>query len=180
MPKALAIQDNDPWLDDAFQLVLACTPQPAPRPWLPPRHPATVRYSARAEATVLELAPLAAHDARTLALAAAGDTALSQAELAALTERAAGNALFIRELAVAPTGDDALPETVELLLTNRIDTLQPAHRMLLRHASAPRPSFDLDLLTENLVDEEAPDPKKRSSLSRTSSSGKGRCDSVSP
>src|SRR5262249_31778069 len=60
-----------------------------------------------------------------------------------------------RELAVAPTGDDALPETVESLLTNRIDTLQPADRVLLRHASVIGPSFDLDLLTETLADEGA-------------------------
>jgi tetratricopeptide (TPR) repeat protein len=105
---------------------------------------------------VLELAPLTAEDARALALAAAGDTPLSETELAALTDRAAGNALFIRELAVSPTGDDALPETVESLLTNRIDTLHPSDRLLLRHASVIGPSFGLDFLTETLADE-APD-----------------------
>jgi tetratricopeptide (TPR) repeat protein len=107
------------------------------------------------EATVIELAPLTADDARRLALAAAGDTPLSESELAALTERAAGNALFIRELAVSPTGDDALPETVEALLTNRIDTLHPSDRRLLRQAAVIGASFDLDLLTETLADEAA-------------------------
>ena len=88
-----------------------------------------------------------------------GRRALSETELAALTERAAGNALFIRELAVSPPGDDALPETVESLLTNRIDTLHPSDRLLLRHASVIGASFDLDLLTETL-DEEAADPEQ--------------------
>jgi tetratricopeptide (TPR) repeat protein len=108
---------------------------------------------------VLELAPLAADDARALALAAAGDAALSEAELTALTERAAGNALFIRELALSPGDGDALPETVESLLTNRIDALDPSDRLLLRHASVIGPSFDLDLLTETLTDASA-DPEQ--------------------
>jgi predicted ATPase/class 3 adenylate cyclase len=158
MPTAIVVEDTH-WLDDASQLVLSKLAQPGPRPWLVV---ATRRPSGPAlgpEATTLELAPLTADDARTLALAAAGDTALSEADLAALTERAAGNALFIRELAVAPTGGDTLPETVESLLTNRIDTLHPADRLLLRHASVIGPSFDLDLLTETLADEGA-DPEQ--------------------
>jgi class 3 adenylate cyclase/tetratricopeptide (TPR) repeat protein len=154
MPTALVIEDTH-WLDDASQLLLARLAQPAPRPWLlvatrrpsgPPLGP---------EATLVELEPLTADDARTLALAAAGDTPLSETDLAALTDRAAGNPLFIRELAVSSAGDDALPETVESLLTNRIDTLHPSDRLLLRQASVIGASFDLDLLTETLTDEEA-------------------------
>jgi tetratricopeptide (TPR) repeat protein len=108
---------------------------------------------------VLELEPLTSDQARALAVAAAGETPLSEADLAALTERAAGNALFIRELALSPAGDEALPETVESLLTNRIDALHPSDRVLLRHASVIGPSFDLDLLTETLTDESA-DPEQ--------------------
>jgi len=158
MPTALVVEDTH-WLDDASQLVLAKLAQPGPRPWLvvATRRPSGTPLGEAA--TVLELEPLTVDDARALALAAAGDTPLSEAELAALTERAAGNALFIRELAVAPTGDGALPETVESLLTNRIDTLHPADRLLLRHASVIGPSFDLDLLTETLTDESA-DPEQ--------------------
>jgi class 3 adenylate cyclase/tetratricopeptide (TPR) repeat protein len=154
MPTALVIEDTH-WLDDASQLVLAKLAQPAPRPWLvvATRRPSGLPLGP--DATVLELAPLTADDARTLALAAAGDAPLSESELAALTDRAAGNALFIRELAVSQTGDDALPETVESLLTNRIDTLHPSDRLLLRHASVIGPSFDLDVLTETLDDEAA-------------------------
>src|SRR5262249_54367926 len=67
--------------------------------------------------------------------------------------------LFIRELALSPGDDDALPETVESLLTNRIDALDPSDRLLLRHASVIGPSFDLDLLTETLSDAGA-DPEQ--------------------
>jgi predicted ATPase/class 3 adenylate cyclase len=158
MPTAILVEDTH-WLDDASQLVLTKLAQPMPRPWLVL---ATRRPSGPAlapAATVLELAPLAEEDARQLALSAAGDTALSEAELEALTERAAGNPLFIRELALSPGAGEALPETVESLLTNRIDTLQPADRLLLRHASVIGPSFDLDLLAETLA-EEATDPEQ--------------------
>jgi len=154
MPTAIVVEDTH-WLDDASQLMLAKLAEPAPRPWLlvATRRPSGLPLGSGA--TVIELKPLTADDARTLALAAAGDTPLSESELAALTERAAGNALFIRELAVSPAADDALPETVEALLTNRIDTLHPSDRLLLRHASVIGSSFDLDLLTETLADDSA-------------------------
>jgi class 3 adenylate cyclase/tetratricopeptide (TPR) repeat protein len=158
MPTAILVEDTH-WLDDASQLVLAKLAAPGPRPWLvvTTRRPSGPLLAETA--TVLELEPLTSEDARTLALAAAGDTPLSEAELAALTERAAGNALFIRELALSPGDGDALPETVESLLTNRIDALDPSDRLLLRHASVIGPSFDLDLLTDTLTDEGA-DPEQ--------------------
>jgi class 3 adenylate cyclase/tetratricopeptide (TPR) repeat protein len=154
MPTAIVVEDTH-WLDDASQLVLAKLAQPGPRPWLvvTTRRPSGPPLAETA--TVLELAPLTPDDARSLALAAAGDTPLSEAELTALTDRAAGNALFIRELALSPAGDEALPETIESLLTNRIDALHPSDRLLLRRASVIGPSFDLDLLTETLTEESA-------------------------
>jgi tetratricopeptide (TPR) repeat protein len=133
--------------------------QPGPRPWL---IVTTRRPSGRplgAGAAVLELDPLGAEEARALAVAAAGELSLSDAELQALTERAAGNPLFIRELALSPAGGDALPETIESLLTSRIDTLHPADRLLLRHASVISRTFELDLLQE-ILPEEVGDPEQ--------------------
>ena len=158
MPTAFFVEDTH-WLDDASQLVLTKLAEPMPRPWLvlTTRRPSGPQLAP--DATVLELEPLGEEDARELALVAAGDTALSEADLEALTERAAGNPLFIRELAVSPGAGEALPETVESLLTNRIDTLQPADRLLLRHAAVIGRSFDLDLLAETLPDEAA-DPEQ--------------------
>ena len=43
-----------------------------------------------------------------------------------------------------------MPETVETLLTSRIDRLDPADRLLLRYASVIGPRFDLGLLDEIL------------------------------
>ena len=156
MPTLIVFEDAH-WLDDASQLVLAKLALPAPRPWLvvATRRPAGMPLGG--SATVLELEPLTQEAARELALAAAGETTLSDAQLEALTARAAGNPLFIRELAVAPADGDALPETVELLLTSRIDTLEPADRLLLRHASVIGRTFSLDLL-EAISSAEAGDP----------------------
>ena len=157
MPTAILVEDTH-WLDDASQALLTKLAEPGPRPWLvlATRRPSGPPLAETA--TVLELEPLAAEDARALALAAAGDTPLSETELAALTERAAGNALFIRELALSTGSGEALPETVESLLTNRIDALHPSDRLLLRHASVIGPAFDLGLLEETLDDETA-DPE---------------------
>ncbi|HEY2934991.1 MAG TPA: tetratricopeptide repeat protein, partial [Gaiellaceae bacterium] len=48
---------------------------------------------------------------------------------------------------------DTLPESVETLMTQRIDTLEPSDRLLLRYASVAGPTFDLDLLEEILADQ---------------------------
>jgi class 3 adenylate cyclase/tetratricopeptide (TPR) repeat protein len=159
MPTVLLVEDVH-WLDDASQLLLAKLAQPGPRPWLvvATRRPSGLPLAA-VDVLALELEPLGVAEARTLALAAAGDLALSEDQLAAVTDRAAGNPLFIRELAIAPADDDALPETVESLLTIRIDTLEANDRLLLRHASVIGPTFDLDLLAEILPDE-ATDPEQ--------------------
>ena len=82
-------------------------------------------------ALTLRLEPLPAEDARTLAVAAAGDRRLTEEELAALMERGAGNPLFLQKLAsVGEKADEAeeLPETVEALVATRIDQLGPGDR----------------------------------------------------
>jgi predicted ATPase/class 3 adenylate cyclase len=157
MPTAILVEDTH-WLDDASQLVLAKLAQPGPRPWLvvATRRPSGMPLGT---GTVVALEPLGETDARALALAAAGEATLSEADLEALTARAAGNALFLRELAVAPAGAEALPETVELLLTSRIDTLHPSDRLLLRHASVIGRMFALELL-EEIVPDEVGDPEQ--------------------
>jgi tetratricopeptide (TPR) repeat protein len=164
MPTILMIEDAH-WLDDASQVVLERLARPADRPWLVVT---TQRPGAESPVgdtgTVIELAPLAAEHARALALAAAGDNVLSEEQLAAVTSRAAGNALFVRELASASPEEDVLPESVEALLTARIDTLEPADRLLLRHASVIGTAFDIDLLFE-IVPEEVNDPDVWSRLS---------------
>jgi tetratricopeptide (TPR) repeat protein len=61
----------------------------------------------------------------------------------------------VRELVTASRSGEggALPETVETLITTRIDTLEPGDRFLLRNASVLGARFERDLLADVLADE---------------------------
>lgn len=156
MPTLLVIEDAH-WIDDASQFLLGHLAGAAPRPWLlcvtrRPEGPSFVNGAG----SLLALAPLPPEASARLALAAADDLALSEDALTTLAERSGGNPLFVTELiAASRRGDslEALPESVETLITTRIDTLDPGDRMLLRYASVIGPSFDLDLLREILAEQ---------------------------
>ena len=161
MPTLLVVEDAH-WMDDASrELLLHLVRSPAPRPWL-----LAITRRSQSEAFVedvanghqlLTLSPLQGEAATQLALAAAGDVALSEELLAEVSERSGGNPLFLRELVAASRAGDggvaALPETVETLITTRIDTLDPGDRFLLRNASVLGAHFELDLLADVLADE---------------------------
>ncbi len=96
----------------------------------------------------IELEPLGADAARSLAVAGAGGT-LPPHVTAALVERSNGNAFFLRELVSAARAGadlDELPATVEALLTTRIDTLVPAQRRMLRRAAVLGQRFPVSWL----------------------------------
>jgi class 3 adenylate cyclase/tetratricopeptide (TPR) repeat protein len=151
MPTLIVVEDTH-WLDDGSRFLLRhLSAGQAPRPWL---IVATTRPSGESILTAggpgrrIELQPLAEDDAESFALAVAQEHALSTDTVATLAARAGGNPLFLRELVFAArhgTPDD-LPESVETLLTTRIDTLEPAHRIMLRYASVVGPTFGLDIL----------------------------------
>ncbi len=156
MPTLIVFEDAQ-WMDDASQqLLLQIARDTTPRPWLiciarrddsPP--------VAEGMATTIDVAPLAHDEAERLALAAARDRPVAQDVVDAIVERADGNPLFVQELVAASTAGRGvdLPETIEALLTERIDRLDPGDRVLLRYASVVGPSFDLDLLGLVLEDE---------------------------
>jgi len=158
MPTLVVIEDAH-WLDDASRsLVRELAASDMPRPWLVlvTSRPSGERIVAPGlPGQRIELAPLDTDAAEQLALAVAEEHAFSEDAMRALAERAGGNPLFLREL-VAAARDGAssdLPESVETLLTTRIDTLAPADRMLLRYAAVVGPSFRLELVGEILADE---------------------------
>lgn len=153
MPTALVVEDTH-WLDDASQQLLSSLAvNVTEAPWLicASRRPegAPVADIVR---TLIELEPLPADDAARLALEAAGDEAVSDELVELVTSRAGGNPLFVRELiaAAARTGAAALPDSVESLVTSRIDLLDPDDRLLLRLAAVIGPTVELDLLQEVL------------------------------
>jgi tetratricopeptide (TPR) repeat protein len=158
MPTLIVVEDAH-WMDEASRdLVLHVTRAAAPRPWLlcVTRRPQGVDFARDVPGHAkLALAPLDGSAAQELALAAAGELALSKETLAALTERSGGNPLFVRELASAARagGGEVLPESLETVILTRIDTLAPEDRFLLRNASVVGATFELDLLAEVLAGE---------------------------
>jgi class 3 adenylate cyclase/tetratricopeptide (TPR) repeat protein len=162
-PTLLLLEDVH-WMDDASAELLRYLGTQLPtRPWLActTRRPGEGGFAAAAgtpplPALTLHLEPLPTDDAKTLALAAAGDRRLADEELTALMERGAGNPLFLQELASrGEKADEAeeLPETVEALVATRIDQLAPGDRALLRWASVLGVSFSGSLILDVLEDD---------------------------
>lgn len=159
MPTLLVFEDTH-WLDDASRgLLNHLTARPADRPWVicVTRRPGGDAFvvDEAANGVLLALEPLEPELTAALARSADEELALSEDMLAVLVERAGGNPLFVRELVVAVRrgGAGELPETVERLMTERIDTLDPDDRMLLRHAAVVGARFDLELMREILAGE---------------------------
>jgi len=108
--------------------------------------------TADAPASMMRLAPVGEAEATKLASLLAADRPLPQHEVKAIMVRAGGNPLFLRELvAAAVAGGEALPDTVEAVITARIDRLPHDARLLLRHASVGGATVDLPLLREIVV-----------------------------
>src|SRR6185312_6967461 len=112
----LLVFDDVHWMDDASSELLRYLGTQLPtKPWLActTRRPGGDGFAAATgtpplPALTLRLEPLPEEDARALAVAAAGDRRLTDDEVSALMERAAGNPLFLRELAsVGETAQDA-------------------------------------------------------------------------
>jgi predicted ATPase/class 3 adenylate cyclase len=158
MPTLIVVEDAH-WLDDASRgLLQEVAGSLMPRPWLvlvTSRPSGEPIVSPGVPGQRIELAPLDADAAEQLAVSAAEEHALSAAAMQALAERAGGNPLFLRELVTAAREGAAgdLPESVETLLTTRIDTLAPADRMLLRYAAVVGPAFRLEHVGEILADD---------------------------
>jgi predicted ATPase len=160
----LIVFDDVHWMDDASSELLRYLGAQLPtKPWLActTRRPGEDGFAAATgtpplPALTLRLEPLPEDDAKALAMAAAGDRRLTEEEVAALMERAAGNPLFLRELAsIGDTAEVAedLPDTVETLVATRIDQLGPGDRALLRWASVLGTSFSGALIAEVLEDD---------------------------
>jgi class 3 adenylate cyclase/tetratricopeptide (TPR) repeat protein len=77
-------------------------------------------------------------------------------QIAAIVQRSGGNPLFLREMLVAATGDPTyLPDSIEAVMTARIDRLLPHDRSLLRHMSVLGLTFPRTL-AESVLDEDLP------------------------
>ena len=145
------------WADEASLALiaaLAASPQAANLLLLALRRPGPSPVVTEPLARI-ELAGLPPEAVARLAIEAA-ERPLSDADLAGIVARAAGNPLFARELAevAVTTGSvDKLPERLESLVASRIDRLDPRGRRLLRRAAVLGRVVDVDLLAEAVADE---------------------------
>jgi len=112
-----------------------------------------------AKPVVIELEPLDASHAAALANAAAEDVPLLPHEMEALTERAGGNPLFLKQLLAAARQGEGLaelPDSLESLMMARIDRLSPVDRRVLRCAAVVGATFR-PALVDAALEEEAGD-----------------------
>jgi class 3 adenylate cyclase/tetratricopeptide (TPR) repeat protein len=155
---AVLVFEDVHWMDDASSELLRYLCEGAlERPWLicVTRRPQDAGFSPKEDLPLqtIRLEPLLPQASAALATAAAEDMLLPQHQVAALAERAGGNPLFLQELVAASAtqgGPETLPDSVEAVITSRIDKLAPADRTLLRYAAVIGPSFSLDLLDKVL------------------------------
>jgi class 3 adenylate cyclase/tetratricopeptide (TPR) repeat protein len=111
----------------------------------------------------LRLGPLPERDALDLVDRMTAEAPLPRHMGAALAERAGGNPLFLIGIvaaALSGTEVDELPDSVEAVVSARIDQLPIGDRYFLRRASVLGRSFPVDLLdavVDEPMDEELPD-----------------------
>ena len=101
----------------------------------------------------IDLVPLDSSDAQAMLASASEDAPLRPHEVATLIERAEGNPLFLLQLvdAVRRSGSvDDLPDSVEGVITARIDQLPPSDRRVLRTAAVLGTRFEAWVLERML------------------------------
>jgi class 3 adenylate cyclase/tetratricopeptide (TPR) repeat protein len=112
--------------------------------------------------------PLTDEQARAAVIAATEDSPLRPHEVTTLTERAAGNPLFLAELleaAVAGEDVDTLPDSIDAVITAQIDRLPTVQRRLLRYAAVLGHTFRTSELAAVIADDvEVPDEATWNSL----------------
>jgi class 3 adenylate cyclase/tetratricopeptide (TPR) repeat protein len=158
-PTLLVFEDAH-WMDESSGgLLRRLADEAAGRPWLilttrrdvdggfvAPEGPQT--RSIRPE-------PLGEREATALVQSATEELPFPPHVIAALTERSGGNPLFLTELITTAReqGFDALPDSVESLLSVQIDRVAPRDRTALRYAAVLGVNFPQDLLRASLEGE---------------------------
>jgi class 3 adenylate cyclase/tetratricopeptide (TPR) repeat protein len=150
-PVVLAFEDAH-WADDAVLDLIVALAEPAralplcliclARPELLERRAGW--GGGRRNASTLELAPLSDAEAEQLAQALASQ-GLSAEAVKRIAQRAEGNALFIEELVRMMSEGSlpgaAIPDTVQAVITARIDRLPPVERLALQAAAVVGRTF---------------------------------------
>jgi predicted ATPase/class 3 adenylate cyclase len=155
----LVILEDVHWMDEPSSHLLRVIASALPeRPWMicvtRREQPTGFIPGEDVPTTIVRPAPLDGRDAAALATAGSEDAPLPPHAIAALAERSGGNPLFLEELVAATQATrsvDALPDSVEALLTAQIDRVPTQDRTLLRFASVLGATFDRGLLDAALA-----------------------------
>jgi class 3 adenylate cyclase/tetratricopeptide (TPR) repeat protein len=96
----------------------------------------------------VRLGPLTADDVSSLLDHLLGEQVVAPTIVRDVVARSAGNPLFLGELvrSLAEDPNAAMPDSLEALVSSRVDALEPADRQLLRHASVLGVEVDITLL----------------------------------
>jgi predicted ATPase/class 3 adenylate cyclase len=150
-PTLFVVEDAH-WMDEASaQLLHRLTSDISALPWLicSARRDVDGGFVATGpDVEVLRPEPLDAAAASALVDAATEEMPFAPHEIAALADRSGGNPLFLKELltaARAAGGIEGLPDSVEALITARIDRLPPRERTILKRLSVLGPTFHGEL-----------------------------------
>ncbi|MGH2785131.1 MAG: adenylate/guanylate cyclase domain-containing protein [Actinomycetota bacterium] len=152
-PAMLVFEDAHYFDESSLDLLRTLVDTCGERPWLVVVTRRTGRGSRivtdHPHGRALGLGPLDVEGATAMVEALTGDRPPTQNELDVLITRSGGNPMFLRELVGAwrsgGTIDD-LPDTVETLMTARIDALPQSDRAILRAASVLGIAFDPGLI----------------------------------
>lgn len=162
-PTLFELEDTH-WFDDATSEWLqsvSVAPPPAPWCFVGTRRPVPTGFRlAPGYGTSIPIEPLSEEAAAALIVAERGDRATPPELVRRLSRRAAGNPLYLRELVRALRGHedpDELPDSLEALLTVRLDQLNPGDRHLVCRASVLGFRFDPELL-RSVLDTSVADP----------------------
>lgn len=152
-PTLIVVEDAH-WVDESSREILERLATDVERgPWvlLVTRRPGEppLAPTGLTEHVVIDLGPLDANAAIELGMAAGGDASrLPPGEWDTIAERSGGNPLFVIELAnaaVTSGSAESVTNSVESLITARIDSLAPSDRVLLREAAVLGLVVDLNL-----------------------------------
>jgi predicted ATPase/class 3 adenylate cyclase len=159
--ETLIVIEDVHWMDEASADLLGrIVNEAAGMPWMicVTRRDVSEGFVAAEAPHVVALRPQPLDEAAAAAMidAVTADSPLAPHEIAALAERSGGNPFYLRELLVAAReagGIEGLPDSVEALITARIDRLPPTDRMLLKRMSVLGPTFTWRL-AETVVPED--------------------------
>ncbi len=155
----LLLADDSHWMDEAStHLLERLCEATGERPWLliATRRDVAGGFTPSA-AQRIDVGPLAADEARDLVIAATAAAPLRPHDVDVIVRRSGGNPFFLGEIMqiVRETGStDALPDSLDSVVSTKIDGLDPLPRRVLRYCSVLGRSFRNVVIDEILAEEE--------------------------